>query len=157
MLETHLDDETPEQLAWLSERLFALGVVDVAFIPLTMKKGRPGVCLRVLAPEATRAAALACVLRESTALGIREQRVARTIIDRQIETLETPWGPIAVKRAGGRVKAEYEDLAAAARAHDLPLRVIRAEVEALASASADTPASQVTESSSELASGDTPA
>ncbi|MCA9697301.1 MAG: nickel pincer cofactor biosynthesis protein LarC [Myxococcales bacterium] len=132
VLESHLDDESPEQLAWLSERLFALGAVDVAFAPLTMKKGRPGVALTAMVPPALRDAALACILRESAAIGVREQVVSRAILRREEQTLDTRWGAVRIKRSGGRVKAEYEDLARIAREHELPLHRVRAAVEALA-------------------------
>lgn len=122
VIETHLDDESPELLAYLSERLFALGALDVAFTPLTMKKGRPGVALTVIAPPECREATTAAILRESTALGVREQLVARTILAREITTVETTWGPVRVKRAGGRDRPEYEDVARIAREHQLTLR-----------------------------------
>ncbi len=124
VLETHLDDESPELLAWLSERLFALGAVDVAFAPLTMKKGRPGVALTALVPPRLRADAVAAILRETTALGVREQLVLRTTLARTIETVATPWGPVRVKWAGDRPRPEYEDLARVAREHQLPLHVV---------------------------------
>ena len=130
VLDTHLDDETSEQLAWLSERLFALGALDVAFGPLTMKKGRPGVALRAITPPEHRAAAIACILRESTALGVREQWVDRAILARNTQTLTTPWGPVRVKRAGGRFKVEYDDLARIAREQDRPLHRVRTMIHA---------------------------
>jgi pyridinium-3,5-bisthiocarboxylic acid mononucleotide nickel chelatase len=123
-LETHLDDESPELLGWVSEQLFELGALDVAFTPLTMKKGRPGVALTVLVPPALRERAVAAILRETTALGVREQLLARTTLAREITTLDTPWGPVRIKRAGGRDRPEYEDLARIARARALPLREV---------------------------------
>lgn len=130
-LETHLDDESPELLGWVSERLFELGALDVAFTPLTMKKGRPGVALTVLVPPALRERAVAAILRETTALGVREQLLARTTLAREIVTLDTPWGPVRIKRAGGRDRPEYEDLARIARARALPLREVAEAVAAL--------------------------
>ncbi|WP_106390733.1 nickel pincer cofactor biosynthesis protein LarC [Enhygromyxa salina] len=132
VLETHLDDESPELLAWVSDRLFELGAVDVAFAPLTMKKGRPGLALTVLVPPPLRERAVATILRETTALGVREQVVARTILAREITTLDTPWGPVRIKHAGGRGRPEYEDLARIARARQLPLREVAEAVAALA-------------------------
>lgn len=134
VIETHLDDESPELLAWLSERLFALGAVDVAFAPLTMKKGRPGVALTVLVPPAQREAAVALILAETTALGVREQLVARTTLARSVVAVETPWGPVRVKWAGGRPRPEYEDLARVAREHQRPLHEIAERVIGLARA-----------------------
>jgi uncharacterized protein (TIGR00299 family) protein len=134
VIETHLDDESPERLAFLSERLFALGALDVAFTPLTMKKGRPGVGLTVIAAPDHREQAVTTILRESSALGVREQLVARTILSREISTLETAWGPVRIKRAGGRDRPEYEDLARIAREHELPLHEVGEAVLELARA-----------------------
>lgn len=128
VLETHLDDESPEHLAWVAERLFALGVYDVAFAPLTMKKSRPAVGVTVIAPPALRERAIALLLRESTALGVREQIVARTILPRRITTVTTEWGEVRVKWAGSRARPEYEDIASVAREHDLPLHVVERAV-----------------------------
>lgn len=136
VLETNLDDESPEHLAWLSEQLFALGALDVAFVPLVMKKGRPGVALAAMVPPARRAEAIECILRESTAIGVREQVVARTTLPRTSETLEMRWGPVRIKRAGDRIKPEYEDLARIAREHGLPLHQVRAAVVAQAAGKA---------------------
>ena len=121
-----------ELLAFVAERLFALGAVDVAFTPLTMKKGRPGVALTVLTPPAIRAEAITLILRETTALGVREQIVARTTLARRIETVTTAWGPVRIKWAGDRPRPEYEDLARVAREHALPLHVVNEAVIALA-------------------------
>jgi uncharacterized protein (TIGR00299 family) protein len=132
VIETHLDDESPEVLAYLSERLFALGALDVAFTPLTMKKGRPGVGLTVMVLPDKREVAVAAILRESSALGVREQLVGRTTLARETTTLETPWGPVRIKRAGGRGRPEYEDLARIAREHELPLREVAEAVAKLA-------------------------
>ncbi len=128
VIETNLDDESPELLAYLSEKLFTLGALDVAFTPLTMKKGRPGVALTVIAPQDKRHEVVMAILTESSALGVREQLVARTILAREITTLETPWGPVRIKHAGGRDRPEYEDLARIARNHDMTLREVREAV-----------------------------
>jgi uncharacterized protein (TIGR00299 family) protein len=121
VLETHIDDESPERLAWVAERLFVLGALDVVFAPLTMKKGRPAVALTAIVPPGLREQAVALLLRESTALGVREQLVARTILPRRIATVTTKWGEVRVKWAGGRARPEYEDLATIAREHGLTL------------------------------------
>ncbi|HLT39605.1 MAG TPA: nickel pincer cofactor biosynthesis protein LarC [Enhygromyxa sp.] len=132
VLETHLDDESPELLGWLSEQLFAVGAVDVAFAPVTMKKGRPGVALTVLVPPARRTEAVATILRESTALGVREQLVARSKLRRSLELVTTPWGPVQIKWAGDRPRPEYEDLARIAREQRIPLHEVAEAVIALA-------------------------
>lgn len=146
VLETHLDDESPQLLAYLSERLFELGALDVALAPLTMKKGRPGVALSVQVPPGLREPAVAMILRESSALGVREQLVGRTILRREMDSLDTPWGPVRVKLALGRARPEYEDLAGIARREQMPLREVTAFVRARLSARG---AAQVAEAGTE--------
>ncbi|RME36579.1 MAG: nickel pincer cofactor biosynthesis protein LarC, partial [Thermoflexia bacterium] len=97
LLECNLDDATGELLGYAMERLFAAGALDVWFVPVQMKKNRPGVVLSALArPE--RAAALASlILRETPTLGVRRHPVERLVAGRSERTVETPWGPVRVK------------------------------------------------------------
>ena len=129
VLETHLDDMTPEHLAFLVERLHDEGALDASLAPLLMKKGRPGQLLRVLAriPDADRLARR--VLSDSTALGVRVQRVPRLVLERGAGSVATPYGAIRVKlaRAGDgsrRVKPEYESCARAARRHRVSIATV---------------------------------
>ncbi|NCY21384.1 LarC family nickel insertion protein [bacterium] len=96
-IRTHLDDITGEHLAHAIERLFAEGALDAAASPLIMKKGRPGHLLTVLAmpKDAERIASL--VLRETTAFGLRLERVERRTLRREEKTITTPYGPVRVK------------------------------------------------------------
>ncbi|MGE0713210.1 MAG: nickel pincer cofactor biosynthesis protein LarC [Planctomycetota bacterium] len=120
VLEAHVDDQAPEQTAWLVERLREAGALDVYVTPIQAKKGRPAWLVTTLAlPE--RAGPLEDVLlRESSSLGLRSRRETRRVLPREELTVETPYGPIRVKRAarpGGLVTVapEYEDCARAAR------------------------------------------
>ena len=130
-LRCNLDDMTPEALAFACERLEEAGALDVSVQPLFMKKGRSGQLLTVLCrkEDADRLAAL--VLRHTSAIGLRRFDCSRYTLQREIVTEETPLGPIRVKRSRGygvsKEKYEYEDVAAAARAHGLSY----AEAEAL--------------------------
>jgi hypothetical protein len=130
-IEAHLDDQSPEAVGHLYERLFAAGALDVATAPLWMKKQRPAVRLWVLArPEAAEAIA-AEVFRESTTLGLRMREVRRWSLPRERVAVETPYGPVRVKvgRLGGRAVTaapEYEDCRAAARASGAPLQAVLA-------------------------------
>ena len=124
-VETHLDDATPEELGFAMERLLACGALDVAFVPLQMKKNRPGVLLRVLGRpnDAQRLAEL--VLEHTSALGARVQVVERLIAPRSERRVQTPFGEVRVKlkHLGDRVVAapEYEDCAHLARSLGVPL------------------------------------
>lgn len=124
-LETHLDDATPEQLGFAMEELLSAGALDVAFSPLQMKKNRPGVLVRVLAPPALERTMADALLLHTSALGLRVQRIGRIITARAERTVQTPWGAVRVKEKHlqGRVviSPEYEDCARVARQHGLPL------------------------------------
>ncbi len=125
-----IDDASPEDLAFLAEALRQAGALEVFSQPILMKKGRPGVLLSVIAaPE--RAEALRAVWwRHGSSLGVREQLVRRWALPRRLHSVATAWGPVRVKTAvapdGAQThKPEYEDLAALARRHGLPLAQLR--------------------------------
>ena len=96
-IRTHLDDITGEHLAHAIEHLIGEGALDAAASPLIMKKGRPGHLLTVLAlpKDAERIASL--VLRETTAFGLRLERVERRTLRREEKSVTTPYGPVRVK------------------------------------------------------------
>jgi len=128
-LSCNVDDSTPEDLGYAMEALFAAGALDVWFTPIGMKKSRPAVMLSCLGREEKREALLHCLFRHTGTLGVREYPCRRWALERSIQTADTPWGPVRVKRAEGfgvtREKAEYEDLKAIAKKENLPLNEIR--------------------------------
>jgi uncharacterized protein (TIGR00299 family) protein len=128
VLETHLDDRTGEELAYLLERLLEAGALDAAYAPLVMKKGRPGVALTCMARPEERDQVREVLLRESGTLGVRERLVERTVLPREVREVETRFGPLAVKVSGDRAEPEYEPCARAAREHGIPLREVYEEV-----------------------------
>ncbi len=134
VLETNLDDVTPEVIGYCCERLIAAGALDVFSTPIQMKKNRPGVLLSVLTPEAGVDALEAILFRETATLGIRRYAVQRHKLRREAVTVETPWGPVRGKRGwreGGPdvVTPEYEDCARVARQHGIALRDVYMAVE----------------------------
>jgi len=96
-IRTHLDDITGEHLAHAIDRLMEEGALDAAASPLLMKKGRTGHLLTVLAKPADAENLAAIVLRETTAFGLRMDRVERRTLLRKEKTVPTPFGPIRVK------------------------------------------------------------
>jgi hypothetical protein len=110
------------------ERLFEVGALDVSYAPLVMKKGRPGVALRIMAPIELRTRMLETLFAETPTLGVREQRMTRTVLEREVVEVETSRGTARVKVAGGAGYPEYEDCARIAREHGVPLREIYEEV-----------------------------
>ncbi|HTO07538.1 MAG TPA: LarC family nickel insertion protein [Myxococcota bacterium] len=129
VLETHLDDMTPEHLAFLVERLHDAGALDASLAPLVMKKGRPGQSLRVLTRPADAERLARMVLADSTALGVRVQRVPRLVLRRGAASVATEYGPIRVKLSrapdgAASVKPEFEACARAARRHGVAIGAV---------------------------------
>ena len=132
VIEANLDDASGELLGAAIESLLAEGALDAWATPVTMKKGRPAFTLSVLARAADADRLSHAMLRETTSIGVRRYPVSRVERPRRMIEVETPYGRIPVKIAEGpfgppQVKPELDACAAAARAHDVPLReVIRA-------------------------------
>jgi uncharacterized protein (TIGR00299 family) protein len=119
VLETEVDDASPQVLGPLLERLLDEGALDAFFTPVQMKKGRPGVLVTVLAEPRRREALEELLFRETTTLGVRRQEWDRTVLERDTASVETAYGPIRVKigRRGGvvyNVSPEFDDCLRAA-------------------------------------------
>jgi uncharacterized protein (TIGR00299 family) protein len=132
LLETNLDDMTPELLPDASDRCFAAGALDVWTVPAQMKKGRPGFVLAALArPEHQQAVAIA-MLEETTALGVRVHQLSRYELDREELRVRVRGGEIRVKigRLDGRVvnvAPEHDDCAAIALRTERSVKSVWAE------------------------------
>ncbi len=132
--EAQIDDATAEDLAFLAEALRHGGALEVFTTAITMKKGRQGSLVSALAPPALAADLRRIWWRHGTTLGVREQRLSRWCLPRQIESHTTPLGPVRSKWAQGpdgdwRAKAEHGDLAHLAHRHGLSLREVRRQIE----------------------------
>ena len=125
VLEANIDDMSPQHYELATERLFAAGALDVWLTPITMKKGRPAITLSALAAPPDEQAVARAILTETTTIGVRVRTERRHILPRTLATVETPFGPVRVKRAGvngeTRTRAEYDDLLRIARERNLPL------------------------------------
>jgi pyridinium-3,5-bisthiocarboxylic acid mononucleotide nickel chelatase len=132
VLETNLDDCSPQLLGTLLESLLAHGALDAWVVPATMKKGRPGHLLGALVAAERRAALVELVLRESTTLGVRTFPVERTALARHHVTVETSHGPVRIKvgmlgQEALNAAPEYEDVRALAEAAGVPVKQVWAE------------------------------
>ena len=128
-LACNLDTADGEALAWLVEGALERGALDAWVAPVTMKKGRPGHVLHVLASGARRPVLENFLLEESTTLGVRRTPVARTVLERWNETVDGPFGPVQHKCArlpSGRVvkRPEDQELRRVAAETGLPRRTI---------------------------------
>jgi len=124
----HIDDMTAEALAFAGERLMALGALDVSFAPVTMKKGRPGTVFAVLCAPQDEARLAEAVLRETSSNGVRSRRCRKYILAPSKKSVETQYGPVAVKCAAGfgiaHAKPEYDAVAALAGEKGLPFHTV---------------------------------
>jgi pyridinium-3,5-bisthiocarboxylic acid mononucleotide nickel chelatase len=130
LLETQLDDLSPQVVGYLFDTLLSAGALDVFTQAIGMKKSRPGILLSVLCPLTLIEVCESILFRETTTLGIRRSIQQRTILQRQIESVDTPLGSIRVKvgRWGDRIvniQPEYEDCARLAQHHHTPLKEIQ--------------------------------
>lgn len=124
-IECHVDDMTGEALGFLSETLLAGPARDVAFTPVTGKKSRPAIVVRVLVGPTDVDDALALLFRHSSTLGARVSESRRVRLVREDVVVETLHGRVRGKRTlvdgRPRVSPEHDDVAAIARAHALTL------------------------------------
>jgi hypothetical protein len=128
-IESNVDDMSPEVCEHAADALFGAGAVDVWWTAITMKKSRPALLLQALAPAAALEPVLRAILVETTSIGVRFDRVARRVLARHEDWVETRFGRLPLKVAsldGRAVNAapEYEACRAAARAHGAPLKEV---------------------------------
>jgi uncharacterized protein (TIGR00299 family) protein len=133
VLETNLDDATPEMIGYCMELLFGAGALDVFTSSIQMKKSRPGTLLTVICEPEKTLKMEEIVFSETGTFGIRKCELKRSKLQRESITVETPWGPVKAKRGwradGFEVMTpEYEDCARIARHRGIPLREVFAAV-----------------------------
>ncbi|MEC4802842.1 MAG: nickel pincer cofactor biosynthesis protein LarC [Jaaginema sp. PMC 1079.18] len=134
VLETQIDDLSPQAIGYTFEALFAAGALDVFTQGINMKKSRPGILITVICPRDRLTACQTILFRETTTLGIRHRLQQRTILAREFHTVDTPYGTAQIKIAyqnspKGRqilnIQPEYEDCARIAQTHNLPWREVQ--------------------------------
>ena len=136
VLETNLDDQTPEASGRLMERCLEEGAVDVFFTPVQMKKNRPGTLITVLCRPADTDRIADLLFRETSTFGIRYRSQERFTLERSRVLVATPFGEIGIKvgSRGGEVMTEspeFDDCRRAAITAGVPLqRVYQAAVSA---------------------------
>lgn len=138
LIETNIDDMSPEVLAYVQERLFDLGARDVWFSPIQMKKNRPATMLSALVPNDLESRAVTLVMRETSSLGVRVRPAARYEAERDVVEVETSLGAVQVKvkRLDGTnvvVAPEYEACRRIAVERGLPLQEVYRIVQSEAS------------------------
>lgn len=132
-LSFNVDDMTAEEIGFATEMLFASGANEVFTVPVGMKKNRPGTLICVLCEPGCKDEIVRAVFKHTTTIGLRESAVKRTVLDRTVTTVETPYGTVSKKTSQGcgvtRSKYEYDDLARVAKENGLSLREARKALE----------------------------
>ena len=132
IIETHLDDWSPEGFPFLYSRLFEKNALDVSLTPIQMKKGRPGFCLQVICHPQNSPDLKNCILRETSAIGLRFRTEQRLTLPREKVLVSTSWGEIGAKKVltpdGTKIYPEYEDCREVAEKHNIPLDRVYREV-----------------------------
>ncbi len=132
VIEAQIDDLNPQVFGYLMDQALDAGALDIFYIPVQMKKNRPGVLLTLLCRPEDREKMSHLIFRETTTLGVRYREERREILQREHVTVGTPYGPVRIKIArtsdGTLVNAspEFEDCRAAADTHNVPLRDVQA-------------------------------
>ena len=129
ILETCIDDMNPELFGHLMERLFQDGALDVYWIPIHMKKNRPGTMLQVICKSQTQDNLIHRILTETTTLGVRYHPSRRRLLGRETVEVKTSYGVVAAKRikdpqGHSRIIPEYEVCRQIALEQNVPLRVV---------------------------------
>jgi len=129
VLETNLDDMSPEVLGFLMERLFESGALDVVFCPVQMKKNRPGIQIQVVGSPENRERLTEIIFSESSTLGVRFRFSQRVVLRRSESEIDSPWGRIKVKKIMNSdnrwfFMPEYEECRKIALMNNMPLKEI---------------------------------
>ena len=133
VLETQIDDISPQAIGYIFEALFAVGAVDVFTQAVGMKKSRPGILLTVICHPQNLVECETILFRETTTLGIRNFTQQRAVLQREIQVLVTEYGKVRVKVAWRgtvqnkvivNVHPEYADCAELAQKYDIPWQEI---------------------------------
>jgi uncharacterized protein (TIGR00299 family) protein len=130
ILQTVIDDSSPQLIAYVSELLLEAGAWDVYRIPVQMKKGRTGVELNVLCHPDRISVLRDLLFRETTTIGLHWRVENKISLAREFREVQTQWGPVRIKIARwpsgaiANASPEYEDCRHLAVAHSVPLKAV---------------------------------
>ena len=128
IIETNIDDTTPEILGYVMDKLFESGAKDVFFTPIYMKKHRPATLLTVLCDDAQVSRMEHILFTETSTIGLRKFQAQRTCLPREIVKVTTPYGEVQAKKVSfgstSRIALEYSDACRLAKEKNVPLTEI---------------------------------
>ncbi|WP_404359353.1 LarC family nickel insertion protein [Cytobacillus firmus] len=129
ILQANIDDQNPEILTYVMERLFEDGANDVFFQPIVMKKGRNAVTVNILCSLDDIEIMEDILFKETTTFGVRRLPAAVHRLGRTFEKVESPWGPVSVKKGFYKetitqISPEFEECKAISINHHIPLKKV---------------------------------
>jgi uncharacterized protein (TIGR00299 family) protein len=129
VVEANIDDMNPEVCGYVMDKLFSDGALDVALLPVFMKKNRPGTLLQVMCSHENKGKIIKRILSETSSIGLRYYPVERCLLEREEISVDTAWGKMAakkVRRPGGKTELipEYEACCRVADENDIPIREV---------------------------------
>jgi uncharacterized protein (TIGR00299 family) protein len=131
-LSCNLDDMTGEAMGYAQQLLLDRGALDVFTVPIPMKKFRPAYMLVCLCKPQDANQLAQAMLKHTTTFGVRSEVLKRYMLDRHMDTVKTPWGPVRRKTGEGygtrKCKYEYDDAAAIASRHNLSMNEVYREL-----------------------------
>lgn len=135
VIEANVDDMSPQLYGYFQERAFASGALDVTCGSIQMKKNRPGLAISVLCTPDKRGALAELLFEQTTTIGVRIHEAHRQVLERELVTVETEYGPVKIKVAKrqGRVlnvAPEFDDCQRLAREKSVPLKQVIAAAQA---------------------------
>jgi uncharacterized protein (TIGR00299 family) protein len=130
LLETNIDDSTPQVIGFVMDRAFELGARDCWFTPIQMKKNRPGILLSVLCGHDAKQSLTEMLYVETSTIGVRISNIERHALEREFKTVSTAYGDINVKiaKSGGKivnVMPEYDEVKRIALEKGVAFRIVR--------------------------------
>jgi hypothetical protein len=131
VIECEIDDMNPQIFGVVMDRLYEAGALEVFYVPVQMKKNRPGTLLTAISPPEHRARLAEVIFAETTTIGLRYTEMNRECLRRDIITVETSVGAVRFKVAyrDGRVTnalPEFEDCARLAVVNHLSVKEVQA-------------------------------
>jgi hypothetical protein len=129
VIEANVDDMSPQLYGFFVDQALAAGALDVTCTPTQMKKNRPGILLSVLCTPEISDALAQMLFEETTTIGVRIYEARRKVLERELLSVETPYGPVRIKvaRREGKVlnvAPEYEDCQRLASEKSVPLKQV---------------------------------
>lgn len=129
VIETNIDDMSPQVYDLLMDKLLEMGALDVFLTPIAMKKNRPAIKLTVLANSPQLQDVCACILAETTTMGVRIYEARRQKLAREMVEVDTEYGKVSVKlgKIGDdviKILPEYDDCKRIAKEKNIPIMKI---------------------------------